>query len=179
LDYLEKYTRSNSMDFTARQENIDQLIHAASQKETIADYLEEAALVREDKDEEEEIRRCQPLTVHGAKGLEFHTVFVIGCEEQLFPHWRSMDSDEDLEEERRLMYVAVTRAERCLFITTAIPQRPVQPPQPVSGRDRFGPGRRAGLRLGVRPCMDRQGPEPALFQKSLNEVDIIRSCVYF
>jgi len=57
--------------------------------------------------------------VHGAKGLEFHTVFVIGCEEQLFPHWRSMDSAEDIEEERRLMYVAVTRAERCLFITSA------------------------------------------------------------
>ena len=57
--------------------------------------------------------------MHGAKGLEFHTVFVIGCEEQLFPHWRSMDSADDLEEERRLMYVAVTRAERCLFMTSA------------------------------------------------------------
>ncbi len=119
LDHLEKYTRANSMDLTARQENIDQLIHAASQKETIVDYLEEAALVREDKDDEEESVGVNLCTVHGAKGLEFHTVFVIGCEEQLFPHWRSMDSAEDLEEERRLMYVAVTRAERCLFITSA------------------------------------------------------------
>jgi len=119
LDHLENYTRSNSMDFTARQENIDQLIHAASQKETIVEYLEEAALVREDKDEEEESSGVNLSTVHGAKGLEFHTVFVIGCEEQLFPHWRSMERDEDLEEERRLMYVAVTRAERCLFITSA------------------------------------------------------------
>ena len=119
MDHLENYTRSNSMDFTARQENIDQLIHAASQKATIVDYLEEAALVREDKDDEEESNGVNLSTVHGAKGLEFHTVFVIGCEEQLFPHWRSMDSAEDLEEERRLMYVAVTRAERCLFITSA------------------------------------------------------------
>ncbi|MEE4113145.1 MAG: 3'-5' exonuclease, partial [Desulfobacteraceae bacterium] len=119
MDHLENYTRSNAMDFTARQENIDQLIHAASQQETIVDYLEEAALVREDKDDDEESDGVNLSTVHGAKGLEFHTVFVIGCEEQLFPHWRSMDSAEDLEEERRLMYVAVTRAERCLFITSA------------------------------------------------------------
>ncbi|MBC2742693.1 MAG: ATP-dependent helicase [Desulfosarcina sp.] len=119
MDHLENYTRSNSMDFTVRQENIDQLIHAASQKETIVDYLEEAALVREDKDDEDESAGVNLSTVHGAKGLEFHTVFVIGCEEQLFPHWRSMDRAEDLEEERRLMYVAVTRAERCLFITSA------------------------------------------------------------
>jgi DNA helicase-2/ATP-dependent DNA helicase PcrA len=119
MDHLENYTRSNSMDFTARQENIDQLIHAAAQKETIVDYLEEAALVREDKDDEEESAGVNLSTVHGAKGLEFHTVFVIGCEEQLFPHWRSMDNADDLEEERRLMYVAVTRAERCLFITSA------------------------------------------------------------
>ncbi|MFO7714018.1 ATP-dependent helicase [Desulfosarcina sp.] len=119
MDHLESYTRSNSMDLTARQENIEQLIHSAAQKETIVDYLEEAALVREDKDDEEESAGVNLSTVHGAKGLEFHTVFVIGCEEQLFPHWRSMDRAEDLEEERRLMYVAVTRAERCLYITSA------------------------------------------------------------
>jgi DNA helicase II / ATP-dependent DNA helicase PcrA len=119
MDHLEHYTRTNSMDLTARQENIDQLIHAAAQKETIVEYLEEAALVREDKDEEEQTRGINLSTVHAAKGLEFHTVFVVGCEEQLFPHWRSMERAEDLEEERRLMYVAVTRAERCLFITTA------------------------------------------------------------
>jgi DNA helicase-2/ATP-dependent DNA helicase PcrA len=119
MDHLEKYTRSNAMDLTARQENIEQLIHAASMKDTIVDYLEEAALVREDKDDEEQGTGVNLCTVHGAKGLEFHTVFVIGCEEQLFPHWRSMDRSEDLEEERRLMYVAVTRAERCLYITSA------------------------------------------------------------
>ena len=121
MDYLENYTRSNSMDLTVKQENIEQLIHAAAQKETIADYLEEAALIREDKDEDDEtaVRGINLSTVHAAKGLEFHTVFVVGCEEQLFPHWRSMDRAADLEEERRLMYVAVTRAERCLFITSA------------------------------------------------------------
>ena len=119
MDHLENYTRSNSMDLTTRQENIDQLIHAAGQKDSIVEYLEEAALIREDKDDEEAVRGINLSTVHAAKGLEFHTVFVVGCEEQLFPHWRSMDRAEDLEEERRLMYVAVTRAERCLYVTSA------------------------------------------------------------
>jgi superfamily I DNA/RNA helicase len=68
LDHLENYTRRNSMDFTARQENIDQLIHAASQKETIADYLEEAALVREDKDEDEDATGVNLSTVHWRQG---------------------------------------------------------------------------------------------------------------
>ncbi|WP_419663265.1 UvrD1: ATP-dependent DNA helicase [Desulfosarcina variabilis str. Montpellier] len=119
MDYLENYVRRSNMDLTTRQENIEQLIHAAAQKETIVEYLEEAALIREDKDEEEETRGINLSTVHAAKGLEFHTVFVVGCEEQLFPHWRSMERAEDLEEERRLMYVAVTRAEKCLFVTSA------------------------------------------------------------
>jgi len=119
MDYLENYVRRSNMDLTTRQENIEQLIHAAAQKETIVEYLEEAALIREDKDEEEDTRGINLSTVHAAKGLEFHTVFVVGCEEQLFPHWRSMERAEDLEEERRLMYVAVTRAEKCLFVTSA------------------------------------------------------------
>ena len=119
MDYLESYARAHSMDLTAREENIEQLIHVASQQETIVDYLEEAALVREDKQEETAASGVYLSTVHAAKGLEFDTVFVIGCEEQLFPHWRSMDRVEDLEEERRLMYVAVTRAACRLYITAA------------------------------------------------------------
>lgn len=120
MDYLDHCTRTHSMDLTTRQENIEQLIHVASQHETIVDYLEEAALVREDKEDQADAGGVNLSTVHAAKGLEFDTVFVIGCEEQLFPHWRSMDRAEDLEEERRLMYVAVTRAERRLYITSAL-----------------------------------------------------------
>jgi DNA helicase-2/ATP-dependent DNA helicase PcrA len=60
------------------------------------------------------------LTIHSAKGLEFDTVFVVACEEKLFPHWRSIDAgDKALEEERRLMYVAMTRAERFLYLSYA------------------------------------------------------------
>jgi len=121
MDYLAQYTRGNSMDYTAKQENIEQLIYSAASKETLLDYLEEAALIREDRedDEEESIYGVNLSTVHASKGLEYKVVFVVGCEEQLFPHWRSLDTPSGLEEERRLMYVSVTRAESHLFLCSA------------------------------------------------------------
>ncbi|TYT73878.1 ATP-dependent helicase [Desulfobotulus mexicanus] len=120
LDYLEQLSKADKGDFTARQENIDELIYTAGQKENLIAYLEEAALVREDKQEDEEKGRGVNLaTVHASKGLEFHSVFVVACEEELFPHWKSMQSATELEEERRLMYVAMTRAERCLFLSAS------------------------------------------------------------
>ena len=79
------------------------------------------AQVKEDKEDEadDNPHGVKLSTIHASKGLEYRTVFVIGCEEQLFPHWRSMQSTTELEEERRLMYVAMTRAERYLYLTSA------------------------------------------------------------
>jgi DNA helicase-2/ATP-dependent DNA helicase PcrA len=121
MEHLEEYAKGNQRDITTRQENIDQLIYSASKNETLLDFLEEAALVKEDKedDTEEESHGVKLSTIHASKGLEYRAVFVIGCEEQLFPHWKSMDSPADLEEERRLMYVSMTRAERYLYLSSA------------------------------------------------------------
>ncbi len=121
MAYLKNYVKEDSMDFISRQENMDQLIYAASQKESIVEYLEEAALIREDRkdDEEEKSTGVSLSTIHAAKGLEFHVVFVVGCEEQLFPHWRSLETPSGLNEERRLMYVAVTRSEQHLYLTSS------------------------------------------------------------
>jgi DNA helicase II / ATP-dependent DNA helicase PcrA len=121
MEHLEEYAKGNPRDMTARQENIEQLIYSASQKTTLLDFLEEAALVREDKedDAEEDTRGVRLSTIHASKGLEYHAVFVIGCEENLFPHWKSLDSSGDMEEERRLMYVSMTRAERYLYLSSA------------------------------------------------------------
>jgi len=118
MDYLKQVTKADSMDFTSREENIEQLIYSASQKETIVDYLEEASLVKDDKeqDDAEQSMGVNLSTVHASKGLEYQAAFVVGCEEDLFPHWRSLDSEAGLQEERRLMYVAVTRAQRYLFL---------------------------------------------------------------
>ena len=119
-DYLEKKCKT-STEFVSKKENIEQLIYTARAKDTLLEYLEEAALIREDKDkEDEEEDGVALLTIHSAKGLEYDTVFIVGCEERLFPHWRSIDDGEKaLAEERRLMYVAMTRAERFLYLTHA------------------------------------------------------------
>ncbi len=125
MDYLESYAKGNQRDITSRQENIDQLVYSAAKADSLLDFLEEASLVKEDKEDEnpDDHGGVKLSTIHAAKGLEYHTVFVIGCEEQLFPHWKSMDSTAELEEERRLMYVSMTRAERCLYLTSAQSRR--------------------------------------------------------
>ncbi len=120
MDYIKDYSIANSMDYTSREENIEQLIYSASQKDTIVEYLEEAALIKEDKEDEEDKKSGVILsTIHASKGLEYRVVFVVACEEKLFPHWRSLDSEMGLHEERRLMYVAMTRSEHYLFLTHA------------------------------------------------------------
>ncbi|MBN1931635.1 MAG: UvrD-helicase domain-containing protein [Desulfobacterales bacterium] len=120
MPYLEKYSAAQSSDFISKKENIEQLIFSASQKDNIVDYLEEAALIKEDKEDDQDKQAgVNLMTVHAAKGLEFLAVWSIGLEEGLFPHSRSMDTEKDLEEERRLCYVSWTRAERYLFLSHA------------------------------------------------------------
>ncbi|MDY0361474.1 MAG: ATP-dependent helicase [Desulforegulaceae bacterium] len=119
--YLESISKT-PQELLSRKENIQELIASAGLRKTIEEYLEEAALVREDKeseDQEDPGKGVNLSTVHACKGLEFNTVFVAGCEEELFPHWKSMDSSMELQEERRLMYVAITRAEFKTFLTCA------------------------------------------------------------
>ncbi|MCP3874993.1 MAG: ATP-dependent helicase [Desulfobacteraceae bacterium] len=119
FEYLDKKTKTNA-EFVSKKENIEQLIYTARAKDDLLEYLEEAALIREDKEDDEtpDSSSVSLLTIHSAKGLEYDTVFIVGCEERLFPHWRSIDSgDAAVFEERRLMYVAMTRAERFLYLT--------------------------------------------------------------
>ncbi|MBC2715667.1 MAG: UvrD-helicase domain-containing protein [Desulfobacteraceae bacterium] len=119
LDYLQKYSKSSG-DYTTREENLDQLIYSSSQYSTLLEYLEDASLVKEDKDEGDDLETGVSLsTMHASKGLEFYTVFVVGCEENLLPHWKSKESEAEIQEERRLMYVAMTRAEQYLYISSA------------------------------------------------------------
>jgi DNA helicase-2/ATP-dependent DNA helicase PcrA len=123
MEYLREYSKGDERIFTERKENIEQLIYTASLKSDLLEYLEEASLVKEDKKEGEEEKNSgvSLSTIHSAKGLEFSVVFVVGCEENLFPHYRSLQSDNpwEIEEERRLMYVGVTRSKQYLFITSS------------------------------------------------------------
>jgi DNA helicase-2/ATP-dependent DNA helicase PcrA len=116
FDYLRSYSKTDE-DYTSRVENIEELIYIASQKQTLLDYLEEASLVREDKEDNNEDGLGVNLsTIHASKGLEYSVVFIVGCVEDLFPHWKSKESESDLQEERRLMYVAITRAAHYLYV---------------------------------------------------------------
>lgn len=115
----------------SRQENIEELMNGVvdycdSRREEgndaiyLQDYLSEVALLSDvDSDDSDEEEKITLMTIHSAKGLEFNTVFVVGLEETLFPSQMACDSPHELEEERRLFYVAITRAERHCFITYA------------------------------------------------------------
>ena len=103
-----------------RIENVEELISAASKfgvGET-TQFLEEVALLSS-SDERKSDEVLTLMTLHSAKGLEFHTVFLLGVEEGLFPHSRSLFEQSELEEERRLAYVGITRAKRLLYMTYA------------------------------------------------------------
>jgi len=105
-----------------RLENLGELVNAAAEAaergESLGDFLDHAALVA-DADAVDEQAQVSLLTLHNAKGLEFSIVFLAGMEEGLFPHQRSLASVEALEEERRLCYVGMTRAQKRLYLTWA------------------------------------------------------------
>ncbi|MEA4889825.1 MAG: UvrD-helicase domain-containing protein [Clostridiaceae bacterium] len=87
--------------------------------DVLRSFLERAALYSEMDEDRENQDYVRLMTIHSAKGLEFGTVFLVGAEEGLFPGYRAMGSEADIEEERRLAYVAITRARSKLYITTA------------------------------------------------------------
>jgi DNA helicase-2/ATP-dependent DNA helicase PcrA len=120
--YKRMLQAEKSPDSETRLENLDELLNAAAEAhergESVGDFLDHAALVA-DADAYDEKAPITLMTLHNAKGLEFPLVFLSGMELGLFPHSRSMDSEEMLEEERRLCYVGMTRAEKRLVLTWA------------------------------------------------------------
>ena len=115
----------------SRQENVEELLNGmqefcssrleeGNQNVLLADYLSEVSLLSDvDSDKSDDREKVTLMTIHSAKGLEFNTVFVVGLEENLFPSQMSGGSLREMEEERRLFYVAVTRAKRHCFLTYA------------------------------------------------------------
>jgi DNA helicase-2/ATP-dependent DNA helicase PcrA len=112
----------SSPEAEARLGNLEELINAAAEAaergENAAEFLDHAALVA-DADGVDEQAAVSLLTIHNAKGLEFPNVFLAGMEEGLFPHSRSLTSEAAMEEERRLCYVGMTRAEKRLYLSNA------------------------------------------------------------
>ena len=115
----------HSLDADIRLENLMEFksITENYQKDTgnvnLEDFLEDISLVADSQEHQELDNAITLMTMHAAKGLEFKVVFLIGMEEGIMPHFMSLESSSDLEEERRLCYVAITRAKERLYITNA------------------------------------------------------------
>jgi len=109
----------DTVEARGRLENIDELIVAAADYESLDEFLESVALVSDVDELESTEGRVSLMTLHTAKGLEFPAVFLVGMEDGVFPHLRALEDPLQLEEERRLCYVGITRARRQLYITHA------------------------------------------------------------
>lgn len=122
---MEHYGSLDEVEAEERQANLQQLVAAAQDRYandalvTLMDFLTEVALVADVDEYEEAPDRVALMTIHSAKGLEFPVVFVVALEDGILPHMRSRESQEELEEERRLLYVAVTRARERLYLSFA------------------------------------------------------------
>lgn len=130
--YRMELQRENTLESKARIENIDEFLSVTmdfeqrNEDKSLVAFLTDLALIADidsmNKDEEEADKASDAvvlMTMHSAKGLEFPIVFIIGMEESVFPHSRALADNEELEEERRLAYVGITRAEEKLYLTCA------------------------------------------------------------
>lgn len=131
--YRDMLQREKTIESESRLENIEEFLSVTEAFEKRAEedtgdrslvaFLTDLALIADidslDKEENQNKEKIVLMTMHAAKGLEFPVVFIIGMEENVFPHSRSLGDDEEMEEERRLAYVGITRAERKLYLTSA------------------------------------------------------------
>ncbi len=184
--YRAELEAEHTPEAEGRLENLEELLSAADEllaatpDATLAEFLERVALVNETDTmaggaDDQPSSKITLMTLHNAKGLEFPVVFLAGMEESVFPHHRTLSDPDQLEEERRLAYVGMTRAEQRLYLTSAWsrtlfgathsnpPSRFLAevPAHLVDDRsdDRGGPSRRALARVGVQSQYRRSVPD--------------------
>jgi DNA helicase-2/ATP-dependent DNA helicase PcrA len=126
--YLDKH-KAETEENLARLENIKELRSVATEFPNINEFLENVALVEAEQDSKGKVHLATKnlpqgdavtlMTLHAAKGLEYPVIFIVGMEEGLFPHSRSLFDINEIEEERRLAYVGMTRAKKLLYLTFA------------------------------------------------------------
>ena len=121
----ESLTSEKSLENDLRLDNLEEFksVTASFEERTgsvnLSDFLEEISLVADISEHKEEKDAVTGMTIHSARGLEFECVFLCGMEEGIFPHQNSFESDAEIEEERRLCYVGITRARKVLYLTNA------------------------------------------------------------
>jgi DNA helicase-2/ATP-dependent DNA helicase PcrA len=123
--YYAELDAERTVEAESRKENLRELVGVAAEFEArfpdsaLPEFLEQVALVTEQDEYDEEAGTVTLMTLHNAKGLEFDIVLIVGMEDGVFPHYRSMTEPDQMEEERRLAYVGITRARRRLYISHA------------------------------------------------------------
>ncbi len=117
--YVAELQAEHSIEAEGRLENLAELVGAANEFETVDEFLEQISLVSDTDELDGDESSVLLLTLHSAKGLEFPAVFIIGMEDGVFPHLRSLGEPAQLEEERRLAYVGITRARERLYVSHA------------------------------------------------------------
>jgi DNA helicase-2/ATP-dependent DNA helicase PcrA len=134
--YLDALKREKSLEAEGRMENLEELVNvvedyeASNEESSLEGFLDQVALINSIDNLEEGGQALPLMTLHLAKGLEFEVVFFVGMEEGLLPHSRSLDTQEELDEERRLTYVGMTRAKKKLYLCHAERRR-------VFGNDQY------------------------------------------
>jgi DNA helicase-2/ATP-dependent DNA helicase PcrA len=117
--YLIELQEERTIEAEGRLENLAELVGSAEEAEGIDQFLEQVSLVSDQDEIDGDDSQVVLMTIHAAKGLEFPAVFIMGLEEGVFPHLRSIGEPDELEEERRLAYVAITRAQERLYLSHA------------------------------------------------------------
>jgi DNA helicase-2/ATP-dependent DNA helicase PcrA len=117
--YRAELEREQSIEAAGRLENIAELLGAADEADNLDSFLEQVSLVADADEVDDDTTRLVLMTLHTAKGLEYPVVFLIGMEDGVFPHLRSLGDPDELEEERRLAYVGITRAKERLYLSYA------------------------------------------------------------
>ena len=117
--YLAELEAEHSVESAGRLENLGELVGSARDFGDVAEFMEQVALVADADEVDGDDSRVILMTLHTAKGLEYPVVFLVGAEEGIFPHIRALTEPDELEEERRLAYVGITRARERLYISHA------------------------------------------------------------
>ena len=117
--YVAELEAEKTIEAAGRMENIAELLGVATEHDDLDAFLEAVSLVSDADEIDDDTTRAVLMTLHTAKGLEFPVVFLVGLEDGVFPHLRSLGEPDELEEERRLCYVGITRARERLYLTHA------------------------------------------------------------
>lgn len=158
----------NSIESIARLENLEEFKSITKSFEnrygivSLEDFLNEISLVTDMEEAKDTTDVVTMMTVHSAKGLEFDYVFIIGLEEGIFPHNRSFFDEDELEEERRLCYVAITRARKKLFLLNASRRM-------LFGQDSCNPKSRFIGEISDEYLENIQAPKPKMNLKNINQ----------